>query len=100
MTAIFWIETVEHEIEVPIFKPGQAPVTIPAETGEAGQPVPKFVLNLPVEISAPRRIKVTSTQIQYSQQVFLNFNQLTWPHVSVATLVPSDPIPVPLSAVS
>jgi hypothetical protein len=100
MTAIFWIETVEHEIEVPIFKPGQTPVTIPAETGEAGQPVPKFVLNLPIEISAPRRIKVTSTQIQYSQQVFLNFNQLTWPHVSVATLVPSEPIPVPLSAVS
>jgi hypothetical protein len=29
-----------------------------------------------------------STQIQYSQQVFLNFNGLTWPHVSVATLRP------------
>lgn len=31
---------------------------------------------------------ITSTQIQYSQQVFLNFNGLTWPHVSVATLRP------------
>lgn len=30
----------------------------------------------------------TSTQIQYSQQVFLNFNGLSWPHVSVATLRP------------
>jgi hypothetical protein len=29
-----------------------------------------------------------STQIQYSQQVFLNFNELIWPHVSVATLKP------------
>ena len=29
---------------------------------------------------------IPSTQIQYSQQVFLNFNGLTWPHVSVATL--------------
>jgi hypothetical protein len=40
---------------------------------------------------------VESTQIQYSQQVFLNFNGLTWPHISVATLVPSDAIPVPPS---
>lgn len=30
-----------------------------------------------------------STQIQYSQQVFLNFGGLIWPHVSVATLKPS-----------
>jgi hypothetical protein len=33
---------------------------------------------------------VPSTQIQYSQQVFLNFNGLTWPHVSVASLTPTD----------
>ena len=45
-----------------------------------------------------RRITVKSTQIQYSQEVFLNFNTLTWPHVSVATLVPGSPIPVPASA--
>jgi len=38
------------------------------------------------------------TQIQYSQTVFLNFNGLSWPHVSVATLMPSAPIPVPPSA--
>ena len=43
----------------------------------------------------PRYITVQTTQIQYSQQVFLNFKGLTWPHVSVATLVPSNPIPVP-----
>jgi hypothetical protein len=27
--------------------------------------------------------------------VFLNFAGLTWPHVSVATLVPSQPVAVP-----
>jgi len=97
MTATFWIETVEHSIEVPIFKPGQPPIVVRAETGEAGQPVPKFIVNPPIEITAPRRIKVKSTQIQYSQQVFLNFNTLTWPHVSVATLVPAEPIAVPAS---
>ena len=98
MTATFWIETVEHVIVVPVHKPGHPPLTIQAETGEAGQPVPKFLVHPPIEITAARRITVKSTQIQYSQQVFLNFNTLTWPHVSVATLVPSEPIPVPHSA--
>jgi hypothetical protein len=98
MTATFWIETVEHVIVVPVHRHGHPPLTIQAETGEAGQPVPKFLVHPPIEITAARRITVKSTQIQYSQQVFLNFNTLTWPHVSVATLVPSEPIPVPHSA--
>jgi hypothetical protein len=41
---------------------------------------------------------VTSTQIQYSQIVFLNFAGLTWPHVSVGTLTPTTEQPVPPSA--
>ncbi len=98
MTAAFWIETVKHTIVVPVFHPGHPPLIIPAETGEAGQPVPKFLVNPPVAITTPKSITVESVQIQYSQQVFLNFNTLTWPHISVATLVPSAPIPVPASA--
>jgi len=98
MTATFWIETVEHVIVVPVHRHGHPALTIQAETGEAGQPIPKFLVHPPIEITAARRITVKSTQIQYSQQVFLNFNTLTWPHVSVATLVPSEPIPVPHSA--
>jgi hypothetical protein len=97
MTAVFWIETVQHTILVPVFHPGQPPHTLPAATGEVGQPVPKFLVNPPIPITTPRKITVESTQIQYSQQVFLNFNGLTWPHISVATLVPSDAIPVPPS---
>jgi hypothetical protein len=98
MEATFWIETVDFTIEVPIFEPGQPGLVIPAQTGAAGQPVPEFLVNPPVAIKAPRAITVKATQIQYSQQVFLNFNTLTWPHVSVATLVPGSPIPVPPSA--
>jgi hypothetical protein len=98
MTATFWIETVGYAIEVPIFEPGQPPLIIPAVTGPAGQPVPEFVVNPPIPITAPRSITVKATQIQYSQQVFLNFNGLTWPHVSVATLVPAGPISIPPSA--
>jgi hypothetical protein len=98
MEAVFWIETVEYSIPVPIFVPGQPPLIIPAEAGAAGQPVPEFTINPPIPIKAPRTIKVAATQIQYAQQVFLNFNGLTWPHVSVATLVPAGPLPVPASA--
>ncbi len=98
MEATFWIETVEFTIEVPVFEPGQPPLIIPADTGAAGQPVPEFLVNPPIPITAPRSITVKATQIQYSQQVFLNFNTLTWPHVSVATLVPSSPISIPPSA--
>jgi hypothetical protein len=83
---------------VPIFEPGQPPLIIPANTGAAGQPVPEFSVNPPVAIKEPRSIRVKATQIQYSQQVLLNFNGLTWPHVSVATLVPASPLPVPASA--
>ncbi len=100
MTATFFIETVEHVIEVPIFRPGRPPLTILGESGDAGQPVPKFLVHPPIEIKAPRRITVDATQIQYTQKVMLNFNGLTWPHVSVATLVPASPVPVPASAFS
>jgi hypothetical protein len=98
MHAEFWIETVQFTIEVPVFEPGQPPLIIPAETGSAGQPVPDFLVNPPVAITAPRSITVTAPQIQYSQRVVLNFNGLSWPHVSVATLVPASPVPVPASA--
>ena len=89
-------ETVEHVIEVPIFRPGHPPLTILGEAAKhPGQPVPKFLVNPPIELTEPRRIKVHSTQIQYTQKVMLNFNGLTWPHVSVATLVPAHAIPLP-----
>jgi hypothetical protein len=100
MGATFWIETVEFSIDVPIFQLGQPPMIIPAQTGAAGAPVPQFLVNPPIPITAPRTITAAATQIQYSQRVLLNFNGLTWPHVSVATLVPASPVPVPDSAFS
>ena len=98
MESTFYIETVEYTIQVPVFEPGQPPLTIPAEGGSASHPVPDFLINPPVAIKAPRTIKATATQIQYAQTVLLNFNGLTWPHVSVATLVPAAPVAVPASA--
>lgn len=97
VTATFWIETVEHVIHVPPFSPGHPPLVIRPESGGSGQPAPEFHVHPPMPIPSPRPITVHSIQIQYSQLVLLNFNTLSWPHVSVATLVPSGPIPVPPS---
>ena len=93
MRATFWIETVRHKIVV---DPNRRtyPLTPAPETHFAGPLAPRFELTAPSETTQPRTLTVTSTQIQYSQTVLLNFNALTWPHVSVATLVPHDPIPV------
>ena len=96
MSAIFWIETVEHTITVPIFKLGSPALMLNAEAPKRpGEPVAKFLVQPPVAITAPKQIKVQSTQIQYVQTVLLNFKNLLWPHVSVATLVPAELLPVP-----
>jgi len=102
MTATFWIETVERTLTVQPPAPGKHQETIrPAPTaGSKRQPVPRFEVHLPHALSAPVDIKVTYTQLQYSQRVILNFNGLSWPHVSVATLVPEGVVPVPASAFS
>jgi hypothetical protein len=97
MTATFWIETVEHIFPLPPIPlgPGERPMTIPAEVTEAGRPVPTLLIDPPLPIPEAGRIVFTSTQIQYSQTVLLNFNGLLWPHVSLATLVPGSPIIIP-----
>jgi hypothetical protein len=98
MTAIFWIETVSEQITMPTLpaysSPGQ-PVIVQGDTS-AGGPTPSFAVTSASDIPAGTKIDVTYTQIQYTQTVLLNFNGLSWPHVSVATLVPAEPVPVSL----
>jgi len=92
MSAIFWIETVTEQITVPAYTADQ-PVIVQGATS-AGDPVVSFSVTSKTPTSEDITIDVQYTQIQYTQTVLLNFNRLTWPHVSVATLVPNEPIPV------
>ena len=94
MTAIFWIETVAETITVPPCSP-DAPAIVQGDSS-AGNPVVSYVVTPATETNEDTQLDVTYTQLQYTQTVFLNFNGLTWPHVSVATLVPNDPIPATL----
>jgi hypothetical protein len=43
-------------------------------------------------------MNVTYTQVQYAQVVYLQFAGLVWPHASVATLVPKEPLVVKAAA--
>jgi hypothetical protein len=92
MASFFWIETVQHTLTVPSWTPGQPPLAISAPTTSG--PAPVFLVRPPSAVTQPRRLKVTSLQIQYSQKVILFFNGIVWPHVSVGTLVPDALIPV------
>ena len=92
LTATFWIEKIQCDLAVPIFKLGDEPLILSPPAGASRQPVPRFIVKPPVAITAPRQISVWYHQIQYSQTVNLLFNGITWPHVSVATLVHKDPI--------
>jgi hypothetical protein len=98
MTAVFWIETVLQSIVVPTCKANGLPITIQAAPRPGSSLRPTFTLIPPHDVLQDTPIVVRYTQIQYSQTVFLNFNGLTWPHASVATLIPAAPIVVPASA--
>jgi hypothetical protein len=99
MRATFWIETVVYQIEVPPISAGDAPLVLcPVQTNPRIPLVPSFLVSIPYvegKRFAGGTITMFTTQIQYSQEVILNFSGKSWPHVSVASLVPADPISVP-----
>lgn len=92
LSAIFWIETVQVDVTVGPLKAGETQKVSP--TVPAGAPVPIFAVTSASKLTDPRSVTVKYPQIQYTQNVSLNFATLTWPHVSVATLVPAKPIAV------
>jgi hypothetical protein len=95
MSATFWVETVTETITVPP-NTGTQPVII-SGAANAGDPVVSYSVTAMIPTTEVTVAEVWYTQIQYTQTVMLNFKGLTWPHVSVATLVPNEPIPVALT---
>jgi hypothetical protein len=101
MKATYWIETVIYQINVPPIRAGDAPLVLsPVQTNPPAPLVPRFLVSIP-NVDRKRfaggTITMPTYQIQYSQEVILNFDGICWPHVSVASLVPADPVPVPTS---
>lgn len=97
MQATFWIERVQHSVHIPAHSPSAAPFTVQAKASRGGPQAPSLLVQPSAHGSAQAQTTTfTTTQIQYSQLVALNFNGLAWPHISVATLVPADAQPVSL----
>lgn len=98
MDAVFYIETVVYDVQVPPLPAGTPPIVLDPVQKASVPVVPRFLAAIPFvpgKRFAGGTVKVATTQIQYSQKVMLDFAGLTWPHVSVASLVPSEPVRIP-----
>ncbi|KAK5721995.1 hypothetical protein LTR17_014499 [Elasticomyces elasticus] len=94
MTSKFWIETVQYQVNVGLMTSRDPVLLTPTMPKNSTAPTPVFLVTPPRKLpSLPKTITIPGTQIQYSQQVNLVFKGLNWPHVSVATLVPTEPQP-------
>ena len=98
MKSIFWIEKVNYQVHVAESNVQSTLELKPDMSKSPTAPTPVFwVRTPPGGVLKDTTITVPGYQIQYSQTVNLNFgpgggkNILTWPHVSVATLVPTTP---------
>ncbi|KAL2877584.1 hypothetical protein SGCOL_007110 [Colletotrichum sp. CLE4] len=91
MEAQYWISTVRTNIQLEPWKPSANETCkhfspLPVRDGEE---VPVFEVHFP--ISQAKTVAVTYTQLQYTQNVTLDFAGLSWPHVTVGTLVQTTP---------
>ncbi|KAF2720424.1 hypothetical protein K431DRAFT_285720 [Polychaeton citri CBS 116435] len=91
--ARFWVEKVRGKLQI---QPGQANEQKIQMKSSTGVPGPTFVVPATTGLTAGKSLNVSWTQLQYTQTVLLNFNGLSWPHISVATLGETTEIPVTL----
>ncbi|KAJ0167661.1 hypothetical protein CTA2_1273 [Colletotrichum tanaceti] len=90
VTATYWLSTVRTKIRLEPFTPPEKGATrtfsaVPLRPNDA---VPTFTVDF--EIPAAKTVTVEYTQLQYSQNVLLDFAKLSWPHATVATLAQQD----------
>lgn len=91
VTCRYWVSVIRVDIIVPPTSHSKIEVR-PERHPETPKGVdydhPTFIIPLTRPLAEPRPISVEYVQIQYAQNVTLDFGPLSWPHVSVATLIP------------
>ncbi|KAF2229193.1 hypothetical protein EV356DRAFT_562225 [Viridothelium virens] len=90
MSCTYWISTVKYTVEIQPWKLGDPPPIVTPVGILPGVAGPSFKVDLKRNVTKLSKVDVLTTQIQYSQNVVLNFSGLGWPHVSVATLLPQE----------
>ncbi|KAM0546206.1 hypothetical protein ACHAPJ_010990 [Fusarium lateritium] len=88
VTAQYWLSKIRTKIDLPVVNTNVDKKTTvsPASNGPRDA-VPRFLVD--INIPTAKTVNIEYTQIQYSQTVFLDFNGLSWPHVTVGTLAPT-----------
>ncbi|EXJ63430.1 uncharacterized protein A1O5_11479 [Cladophialophora psammophila CBS 110553] len=92
MKSKYWIERVAYQVNVQKSLKQTTMLLRPTMPSNSTAPTPVFAITTPPNgVPNNTTITVPGIQIQSSQTVNLNFMGLTWPHVSVSTLVPTTP---------
>ncbi|KXH32580.1 hypothetical protein CSAL01_08498 [Colletotrichum salicis] len=91
MQAQYWISTVRTTIRLEPWSPSEHETCkcfspLPLRDGEE---VPVFEVHF--AIPEAKTVSVKYTQLQYTQNVDLDFARLSWPHVTVGTLIQTSP---------
>jgi hypothetical protein len=89
VTARYWLSKIRTKIDLPAVDVSvdKKKTVSPASHGPRDA-VPKFLVD--INVPSAKTVTIEYTQIQYSQNVFLDFNGLSWPHVTVGTLAPTS----------
>lgn len=91
MKASCWVELVNYPVTVPVLPPFGKIENLAAVRPNATAPTPVFTVRAgPGGNKANMKIMVTGNQIQASQTVLLDFGSLSWPHISVSTVIPKE----------
>jgi len=105
LTNRWWIYSVLYDVPVGTtgMKPNETRELSAVLPPNCRAPAPRFHITAAREIKPDETLQVPGFQMQYSQTVNLNFGPreigvLTWPHVSVATLVPTRAQPFTVSS--
>jgi len=88
----YWVLTLTHKVVIPADDYTNKDAFCKPKDDIAGVPGPQFQIKVGKKTTQENMIDVKSTQIQYSQNVRLDFGRLSWPHILVATLAPALPI--------
>jgi len=95
VTCQYWVSIVKHKVDIPAGDYTTKDAKVLPNDDLDDVPGPRFQIQVGKNLTEKKTIELTSTQIQYSQNVRLDFGRLAWPHVSVATLAPELPIFIP-----
>ncbi|KAI4601200.1 hypothetical protein KJ359_012388 [Pestalotiopsis sp. 9143b] len=91
MKASYWVELVNYPVTVPVLPPFGKIENLAAVMPNSTAPTPVFTVRAGSGGNkANRKIMVPGIQIQTSQTVLLDFGGLSWPHISVSTVIPKE----------